>query len=63
MPACAGCCARWARWRCEMKPVVRRFLQIGVLIVVQALALFLAAGKFNWAEGWVYMGLYLGCKG
>ena len=46
-----------------MKPVVRRFLQIGVLIVVQALALFLAAGKLNWAEGWVYLGLYLGLIG
>ncbi len=42
-----------------MNPVARRFAQIGVLILVQALALFLSVGRGNWAEAWVYLGLYL----
>ena len=42
-----------------MNPVVRRFAQIGVLILVQALALFLSVGRWNWTEGWAYLGLYL----
>jgi protein-S-isoprenylcysteine O-methyltransferase Ste14 len=42
-----------------MNPVVRRYAQIGGYIVVQALALFLPAGRWNWGAGWVYLGLYL----
>ena len=42
-----------------MNPVLRRFAQIGVYILVQALALFLPAGRWNWAAGWAYLGLYL----
>ena len=40
-------------------PIIRRFAQIGVLIVVYAALLFGAAGRLDWAAGWAYMGLYL----
>lgn len=36
----------------------RRFGQIGFLILVQAVILFLSAGKLNWSAAWIYMGLY-----
>jgi protein-S-isoprenylcysteine O-methyltransferase Ste14 len=38
--------------------VISRFLQIGVMVVIQAVALFLPAGHLDWWEGWVYLGLY-----
>src|SRR5512138_3339270 len=41
------------------KDIYRRFIQIGGLILVQAIILFLSAGKLNWGAAWVYMGLYL----
>jgi len=41
------------------QPIVRRFAQIGIWIVVYALLLFGAAGRLDWGAGWVYMALYL----
>jgi protein-S-isoprenylcysteine O-methyltransferase Ste14 len=36
----------------------RRFAQIGGMIFVIGLALLLAAGRFDWPNGWAYIGLY-----
>ncbi len=43
----------------QMNAIVRRFAQIGVLIIVQAAILFLAAGRIDWAQAWAYMILYV----
>lgn len=40
--------------------LVRRLLQMLVLISLQALALFLAAGSLAWVAAWIYVGLYVG---
>jgi protein-S-isoprenylcysteine O-methyltransferase Ste14 len=43
-----------------MTPAVRkRFTQIGILFMLQAAALFTAAGKMAWWNAWAYLGLYL----
>lgn len=39
--------------------VRRRLVQIGVLILTQAVILFLSAGTLLWVEGWVYILSYL----
>ncbi len=39
--------------------VIRRFLQIAGMILLQAILLFGSAGRLNWIAGWFYMGLYL----
>lgn len=39
--------------------VIRRFVQIAALILIQAVLLFASAGRLNWIAGWIYMGLYL----
>lgn len=39
--------------------VVRRVVQVALLVVFQALVLFLAAGRLDWVWGWVYIGVYL----
>jgi protein-S-isoprenylcysteine O-methyltransferase Ste14 len=39
--------------------VIRRLAQIAALVVLQAILLFASAGRLNWFEGWLYMGLYL----
>lgn len=38
----------------------KRFGQIGSMILVIGLTLFLAAGRWNWWNAWAYLGLYLG---
>jgi protein-S-isoprenylcysteine O-methyltransferase Ste14 len=43
--------------------VRRRFTQIGLLILIQAVALFGAAGHLNWLAGWVYVIIYVGFIG
>jgi protein-S-isoprenylcysteine O-methyltransferase Ste14 len=43
--------------------VRRRFVQLGILIVIQAVALFLAAGRLDWLAGWAYMAVYVGFIG
>lgn len=42
-----------------MNPIVKRLIQIGFLVLIQAATLFGAAWRLNWIEGWVYLGLYL----
>jgi protein-S-isoprenylcysteine O-methyltransferase Ste14 len=42
-----------------VNPIVKRLIQIGLLVLIQAMALFGAAWRLNWVEGWVYIGLYL----
>jgi protein-S-isoprenylcysteine O-methyltransferase Ste14 len=42
-----------------MNPIVRRLIQIGFLVLIQAVALFGAAWRLGWVEGWVFIGLYL----
>jgi protein-S-isoprenylcysteine O-methyltransferase Ste14 len=39
--------------------VVRRIMQVALLVVFQASVLFLAAGRLDWAWGWAYIGIYL----
>jgi protein-S-isoprenylcysteine O-methyltransferase Ste14 len=39
--------------------VARRIVQVALLVVFQALVLFLAAGRLDWVWGWVYIGVYL----
>jgi protein-S-isoprenylcysteine O-methyltransferase Ste14 len=43
-----------------MAALVRRLLQLLVLLGIQALALFVSAGSLAWPAGWVYVGLYAG---
>jgi len=40
--------------------IIRRFLQLGLYIAVQATILFAAAGRWEWPMAWVYLGMYLG---
>jgi protein-S-isoprenylcysteine O-methyltransferase Ste14 len=39
--------------------VIRWLVQITVLILIQAVCLFLSAGSLAWAMGWVYVGVQL----
>jgi uncharacterized SAM-binding protein YcdF (DUF218 family) len=42
-----------------VNPIVKRLIQIDFLILIQAVALFGAAWRLDWVEGWAYLGLYL----
>jgi len=43
-----------------MTPAIRkRLLQIGFLVLVQVVALFASAWKWNWWNAWAYLGEYL----
>jgi hypothetical protein len=46
-----------------MNAVAKRFIQIGFLLLLQAAALFIAAGRLSWVAGWAYMGIYVGFIG
>ncbi len=39
--------------------ILMRFLQVAILIAVQAAILFITAGSFNWVWAWVFLGIYL----
>jgi protein-S-isoprenylcysteine O-methyltransferase Ste14 len=39
--------------------IIRRFIQIGLLVVIQAAALFLPAWDITWTMAWIYLGIYL----
>jgi protein-S-isoprenylcysteine O-methyltransferase Ste14 len=41
-----------------MQPILRRILQLLVLIFIQGVLLFLSAGSLSWTPGWLYLGLY-----
>jgi len=45
--------------RSSRRAITRRFAQIGLMIVFQAVLLFAAAGTVGWWPGWAYLGLYL----
>ena len=40
--------------------IVRRLLQVGIALIVQAAILFIAAGRLDWLAAWAWIGLYLG---
>jgi protein-S-isoprenylcysteine O-methyltransferase Ste14 len=45
-----------------MTPAIRkRLLQIGFLVLIQAVALFASAWKWDWWNAWAFLGLYLAC--
>jgi hypothetical protein len=37
----------------------KRFVQIGLMVIIQAVALFASAWKWGWWNAWVYLVLYL----
>jgi protein-S-isoprenylcysteine O-methyltransferase Ste14 len=39
--------------------VIRRIVQIVMLVLVQAAMLFLSAGSLRWINGWAYIGVYV----
>ena len=39
--------------------ILMRFGQIAIVFIVQAVILFLAAGRLNWTWAWVYLGMCL----
>lgn len=43
----------------QQKVLIRRLLQIGVYVLVQAVILFATAGTIKWAAAWAYLILYL----
>ncbi len=43
----------------KMNPVLRRILQLLLLVFVQAVLLFASAGSLTWGAGWLYIGLYV----
>ncbi len=43
-----------------MTPAIRkRLVQIGFMVLIQAVVLFASAWKWNWWNAWAYLGLYL----
>jgi protein-S-isoprenylcysteine O-methyltransferase Ste14 len=42
-----------------MAGIVKRFGQIAILLVIQAMTLFISAGRLNWTWAWVFLGIYL----
>jgi protein-S-isoprenylcysteine O-methyltransferase Ste14 len=44
----------------KMTPAIRkRLVQIGFLVLIQAVLLFLSVWKWNWWNAWAYLGTYL----
>lgn len=39
--------------------IIRRFIQIGMLIVIQGVALFLPAWDITWPAAWIYLDIYI----
>jgi protein-S-isoprenylcysteine O-methyltransferase Ste14 len=42
-----------------MSPILSRIFQLLVMVLLQALLLFVAAGTLGWQAGWWYIGLYV----
>jgi protein-S-isoprenylcysteine O-methyltransferase Ste14 len=42
-----------------MSPILKRIFQLLVLVILQAIVLFVSAGSLRWPAGWWYIGLYL----
>jgi len=43
-----------------MSPILLRIVQLLVLVLIQAVLLFVSAGTVRWSAGWWYIGLYFG---
>lgn len=43
----------------DVSPVLLRILQLLLLVLVQAVLLFVSAGTLYWPAAWLYLGLYL----
>lgn len=39
---------------------IRRMAQVAIIILIQALVLFITAGRLDWVAAWMYLGAYLG---
>jgi protein-S-isoprenylcysteine O-methyltransferase Ste14 len=39
--------------------IIKRIIQLVIMVLIQAIILFIAAGRLDWIEGWAYIGLYL----
>jgi len=42
-----------------VSPILRRVIQLLVLVLIQAILLFVSAGSARWQAGWWYIGLYV----
>ncbi len=47
----------------QRRAVVRRVVQVGMMMGIFVLSIFLSAGRIDWLWGWIYVGLYLGLIG
>ena len=41
-----------------MSPILKRIFQLLMLVILQAVVLFVSAGSLRWSAGWWYIGLY-----
>lgn len=41
-----------------MSPILKRIFQLLMLVILQAVILFVSAGSLRWSAGWWYIGLY-----
>jgi protein-S-isoprenylcysteine O-methyltransferase Ste14 len=46
-----------------MSPILKRIIQLLILVLVQAVCLFASAGTLRWPAAWWYLGLYLALLG
>jgi hypothetical protein len=42
-----------------MASIVKRFGQIAILLVIQAMILFISVGRLNWIWAWLFLGIYI----
>ena len=42
-----------------MSPIFSRIIQLLLLVIIQAVLLFVSAGSLRWSAGWWYIGLYV----
>lgn len=42
------------------KALIRRVIQLALMLLIFAASLFLTAGRLDWIMAWVYLGLYVG---
>ncbi len=43
-----------------MSPILRRILQLFLMVAAQAILLFVSAGSMRWSAAWWYLGLFIG---
>ncbi len=45
----------------DLAPAIRkRFVQLGLIVLIQAALLFISAGRWDWIAAWVYLAVYVG---